>query len=170
MQRQSERPPGADEHAAAPCGFWRAARQRQAGIELDARVHRSAIGSRARKEPISSMVLISGARKTTVVFLSTPISTGLCRVAQLQREGWAIMMSEASRARRRAGTLPQIFARFSMIALFLLLVIVAIVLGIVGVVAKGLLYLLFIGIAVFLGALLLGALRMRRRPGKHPAR
>ena len=51
-----------------------------------------------------------------------------------------------------------------MIALFLLLVIMAIVLGIVGVVAKGLLYLLFIGIVVFLGALLLGALRMRRRP------
>ena len=57
-----------------------------------------------------------------------------------------------------------------MIALFLLLVIVAIVLGIVGVVAKGLLYLLFIGIAVLLGALVLGALRMRRRSGKHPAR
>ena len=57
-----------------------------------------------------------------------------------------------------------------MIALFLLLVIVAIVLGIVGVAAKGLLYLLFIGIAVFLGALVLAALRMRRRPGKHPAR
>jgi len=57
-----------------------------------------------------------------------------------------------------------------MIALFLLLVIVAIVLGIVGVVAKGLLYLLFIGIVVFLGALRLGALRMRRRPGKHPDR
>jgi hypothetical protein len=52
-----------------------------------------------------------------------------------------------------------------MIALFLLLVIVAIVLGIVGVVAKGLLLLLFIGIVVFLGALVLGALRMRRRPG-----
>jgi hypothetical protein len=57
-----------------------------------------------------------------------------------------------------------------MLALFLLLVIVAIVLGIVGVVGKGLLYLLIIGIVVFLGALLLGALRMRRRPGKHPAR
>jgi hypothetical protein len=56
------------------------------------------------------------------------------------------------------------------IALFLLLVIAAIVLGIVGVVAKGLLYLLIIGIAVFPGALLLAALRMRRRPGKHPAR
>ena len=42
-----------------------------------------------------------------------------------------------------------------MIALFLLLVIVAIALGIVGVVVKGLLYLLFIGIVVFLGALLL---------------
>jgi hypothetical protein len=51
-----------------------------------------------------------------------------------------------------------------MIALFLLLIIVAIALGIVGVVAKGLLYLLIIGIVVFLGAILLGALRMRRRP------
>ena len=57
-----------------------------------------------------------------------------------------------------------------MLALFLLLVIVAIVLGIVGVVAKGLLYLLIIGIVVFLGALLLGALRMQRRPGKSQAR
>jgi hypothetical protein len=57
-----------------------------------------------------------------------------------------------------------------MIALFLLLVIAAIVLGIVGVVAKGLLYLLIIGIVVFLGALLLGALRMRRRPGRRSAR
>jgi hypothetical protein len=57
-----------------------------------------------------------------------------------------------------------------MIALFLLLLIVAIVLGIVGVVAKGLLFLLIIGIAVFLGALLFGALRMRRRPGRSPAR
>jgi hypothetical protein len=57
-----------------------------------------------------------------------------------------------------------------MIALFLLLVIVAIVLGIVGVVVKGLLWLLFIGIVVFLGALLLSALRIRRRPGRRPAR
>jgi hypothetical protein len=57
-----------------------------------------------------------------------------------------------------------------MIALFLLLVIAAIVLGIVGVVAKGLLFLLFIGIVVFLGALILGGLRMRRRPGKRSAR
>ncbi len=57
-----------------------------------------------------------------------------------------------------------------MLAFFLLLVIVAMVLGIVGVVVKGLLYLLIIGIVVFLGALLLGALRMRGRPGKRPAR
>jgi hypothetical protein len=56
------------------------------------------------------------------------------------------------------------------IALFLLLVIVAIVLGIVGVVTKGLFYLLIIGIVVFLGALVLGALRMRRRSGRRPAR
>ncbi len=57
-----------------------------------------------------------------------------------------------------------------MLALFLLLVIVAMALGILGVVVKGVLYLLFIGIVVFLGALLLGALRMRRRPGKRSAR
>jgi hypothetical protein len=52
-----------------------------------------------------------------------------------------------------------------MLALFLLLVIVAIVLGIVGVVAKGLLYLLIIGIVVFLGALLLGACEYGGGPG-----
>jgi hypothetical protein len=61
-------------------------------------------------------------------------------------------------------------AEHRMLALFLFLVIVAIVLSLVGVVGKGLLYLLFIGIVVFLGALLLGALRMRRRPGRPPAR
>jgi hypothetical protein len=57
-----------------------------------------------------------------------------------------------------------------MIALFLLLVIAAIVLGIFGVVVQGLLYLLLIGIAVFLGALVLAALRMRRRPGRRQVR
>jgi hypothetical protein len=57
-----------------------------------------------------------------------------------------------------------------MLAVFLFLVLVAIVLGLVGVVVKGLLFLLFIGIVVFLGALLLGALRMRRRPGKRSTR
>jgi hypothetical protein len=56
------------------------------------------------------------------------------------------------------------------IALFLLLIIVAIVLGIVGVVAKGLLYLLFIGIVVFIGALIFGAVRMRSRPSRHVSR
>jgi hypothetical protein len=53
-----------------------------------------------------------------------------------------------------------------MIVFFLLLVIVAMVLGILGVVVKGLLYLLFIGIAVFLGAFLLGALWTRRRAAR----
>ena len=76
--------------------------------------------------------------------------------------------------RRRAAARPPLTgldcAENRMLAFFLLLVIVAIALGIVGVVVKGLLYLLFIGIIVFLGALLLGALRMRRRPGKRPAR
>ena len=55
-----------------------------------------------------------------------------------------------------------------MIALFLLLVIAAIVLGIVGVVAKGLLYLLIIGIVVFLGALIFGALRTGAQEDTQP--
>jgi hypothetical protein len=57
-----------------------------------------------------------------------------------------------------------------MIALFLLLVIAAIVLGVIGAVAKGLLYLLIIGVVVFVGAVLLAALRMRRRPAKRQTR
>jgi hypothetical protein len=57
-----------------------------------------------------------------------------------------------------------------MIALFLLLVIAAIALGIVGAVVKGLLYLLMIGIGVFIVALILAALRMRRRPHRRQAR
>ena len=60
--------------------------------------------------------------------------------------------------------------RIGMLAFFLLLVIVAIALGIVGVTVKGLLYLLFIGIVVFLGVLLLSALWMRRRSRRRPAR
>jgi hypothetical protein len=57
-----------------------------------------------------------------------------------------------------------------MIVLFLLLVIAAIALGIAGAVAKGLLYLLIIGIVVFVGALVLAALRIRRRPAKRQHR
>jgi hypothetical protein len=57
-----------------------------------------------------------------------------------------------------------------MIALFLLLVIVAIVLGLVGVVAKGFFFLLIIGIVVLVADLVFAALRMRRRPGRRPAR
>ena len=57
-----------------------------------------------------------------------------------------------------------------MLAFFLLLVIVAIVLGIVGVVAKGLLYLLIIGIVVFLWCSSPGCPADAGRPGKRPAR
>ena len=54
-----------------------------------------------------------------------------------------------------------------MLAFILFLVIVAIVLGIVGVVVKGLLWLLFIGIVIFLGGLLFGDWGMRRRHRRH---
>jgi TM2 domain-containing membrane protein YozV len=57
-----------------------------------------------------------------------------------------------------------------MLVFLLLLVIVAIALGILGVVVKGLLYLLFIGIVVFLAVLLVSALWMRRRSRRRPAR
>jgi hypothetical protein len=57
-----------------------------------------------------------------------------------------------------------------MLAFLLLLVIAAIVLGILGVTVKGLLYLLFIGIVVFLGVLLLSVLWMRRRSRRHADR
>jgi peptidoglycan/LPS O-acetylase OafA/YrhL len=50
-----------------------------------------------------------------------------------------------------------------MLAFILFLVIIAIVLGIIGVTIKGLLWLLFIGIVIFLGGLLLGTWGMRRR-------
>jgi hypothetical protein len=55
-----------------------------------------------------------------------------------------------------------------MLAFILLLVIAAIGLGIIGAVVKGLLFLLVIGIAVFLAALILAGLRMRS--GKRQAR
>lgn len=48
-------------------------------------------------------------------------------------------------------------------ALFLLLVVVAIVLGIIGVVAKGLFYLLVIGVMVLLADFVLLGLRLGRR-------
>jgi hypothetical protein len=54
-------------------------------------------------------------------------------------------------------------------ALFLFLIIVAIVLGIVGAVAKGLFYLLIIGVVVLVAAFIFGAIRLRRggrRPGR----
>jgi membrane protein implicated in regulation of membrane protease activity len=52
--------------------------------------------------------------------------------------------------------------------LFLLLIIAAIALGIIGAVVKGLLYLLIIGIIVFLASFILLGARMRRR--RRPAR
>jgi hypothetical protein len=54
-----------------------------------------------------------------------------------------------------------------MLAFILFLVIVAIVLGIVGVVVKGLLWLLFIGIVIFLAGLLFGFWGIRRRHRHH---
>jgi TctA family transporter len=57
-----------------------------------------------------------------------------------------------------------------MIAFFLLLVLIAIGLGIVGVVVHGLLYLLFIGIVIFVIALAVGAFRMRSRTAKPQVR
>ncbi|MDH6214316.1 hypothetical protein [Streptomyces pseudovenezuelae] len=53
---------------------------------------------------------------------------------------------------------------------FLLLVLIAVVLGIVGVAADGLGYLLVIGVAVLVAALVLTAVRWSRRSGRRPIR
>ncbi|MFE9597238.1 hypothetical protein [Streptomyces hokutonensis] len=53
-------------------------------------------------------------------------------------------------------------------ALFLLLVLVAIVLGIVGVAAKGLFYLLVIGVVVLVADFVLLGLRLGRRRRRLP--
>ena len=52
------------------------------------------------------------------------------------------------------------------IFLLVLLVIAAMALGVLGIVVKGLLYLLFTGIGLFLVAFFLGALWMRRRTAR----
>lgn len=49
---------------------------------------------------------------------------------------------------------------------FLLLILVAVALGIVGAVIKGLLYLLVIGVIVFLGAFVVLGLRLRTGRGR----
>ncbi|MGW7052858.1 hypothetical protein [Streptomyces sp. NPDC054887] len=54
--------------------------------------------------------------------------------------------------------------------LFLILIIAAIVLGFIGVVAEGLFYLLIIGSAVFVAALLYLGLNMRRSGRRRPLR
>ncbi|MFJ1706332.1 hypothetical protein [Kitasatospora sp. NPDC088346] len=51
----------------------------------------------------------------------------------------------------------------------LFLILVAVVLGIIGAVADGLLYLLVVGILVFVGALALAGARLRRT-GRRPTR
>jgi hypothetical protein len=56
------------------------------------------------------------------------------------------------------------------VALFLFLILVAVVLGILGEVVKGLLFLLFIGIVVFLVAFLFVGWRLRRRWRHTPTR
>ncbi|WP_329130971.1 hypothetical protein [Streptomyces sp. NBC_00670] len=55
-------------------------------------------------------------------------------------------------------------------AVFLFLVLVAVALGLIGTLVEGLIYLLIIGIVVFIGALFLGGLRLGRRSGRRVTR
>lgn len=62
------------------------------------------------------MVLISGAGKTTVVFLSTPISIRLWRLRSCSANGCCIIVSDASPSAEAAAASPSaamILARFS---------------------------------------------------------
>jgi hypothetical protein len=55
-------------------------------------------------------------------------------------------------------------------AVVLFLVLIAVALGLIGALVNGLLYLLVIGVLVFLGALFLGGLRAGRRSRRHVPR
>ncbi|MDQ0785151.1 hypothetical protein QFZ63_006939 [Streptomyces sp. B3I7] len=55
-------------------------------------------------------------------------------------------------------------------AVILFLVLVAVALGLIGALVHGLLYLLVIGVLVFIAALFLGGLRAGRRSGRHVPR
>ena len=57
-----------------------------------------------------------------------------------------------------------------MVVVFLLLILAAIVLGLIGVVAKGLFYLLIIGVVVFVADLVLFGARWSRRSRRHLVR
>jgi hypothetical protein len=57
-----------------------------------------------------------------------------------------------------------------MLALFALLILAAIVLGLVGAVAKGLFYLLIIGVVVFVADLVLFGARWSRHSRRHVVR
>lgn len=65
------------------------------------------------------MVLISGAGKTTVVFLSTPSSNRLCRLRSYRASGWAIIVSEA------VPTRPQLARKLSQVTSTTLTVVAA---------------------------------------------
>src|SRR6266511_2478340 len=101
-------------------GAWTAAGTSAAGTVNGARDGVgdvvTAAASLARNPPSSWMVLISGAGNTTVVFLSTPISTRLCRLRSCNASGWAIMTSAATPSWSAASASPSaamILARFS---------------------------------------------------------
>ncbi|HEX4257707.1 MAG TPA: hypothetical protein VH089_21615 [Streptosporangiaceae bacterium] len=55
-------------------------------------------------------------------------------------------------------------------ALFLFIIIIAIALGIVGIVIKGLIWLLIIGIVIFLANLVFGGIRLGKRRGSRLGR
>lgn len=55
-------------------------------------------------------------------------------------------------------------------AVFLFLILLAVVLGVIGVAAEGLGYLLFIGIAALVAALVYAGVRWSHRAGRHAAR
>src|SRR3954447_6649156 len=76
----------------------------------------TAAASRARKAPSSWIVLMSGAGKTTVEFLSTEISTRVWRLRSCSASGWATITSEARASSPAASASPSaamILARFS---------------------------------------------------------
>jgi len=63
------------------------------------------------------LVLISGAGNTTVVFLSTPSSTRVCKLLSWRASEWATMMSEAASSGAAASCSPSALTTLALLPL-----------------------------------------------------
>lgn len=86
--------------------FWSTGLTGAGASEAAALNFSAVLVSLARNDAYSLIVLMSGAGNTTVVFLSTPDSTRVCRFRNCNANGCAIIVSDASARAAAARTHP----------------------------------------------------------------